>query len=125
MSCPGLRFIDAFSTCCGALTRGSSAAADATTTRAAPLARACSARARTDVTPTWGARPRYGSTSCDGTGRIARSIAESDSPSRAARKNPTSATTSSSSPSLGTTYSTTPCGSAWAADATISAFPPR
>ena len=38
-----------------------------------------------------GARPRYGSTSCDGNGRTARSTAAGDSPSSAARKNATSA----------------------------------
>ena len=40
---PGFRFIDALSTCRGALTRGSSAAADAIITRAVPLASACRA----------------------------------------------------------------------------------
>ena len=47
---------------------------------------ACSARARADVTPKCGARPRYGSTSCDGNGRTARSAADADSPSSAAEE---------------------------------------
>ena len=66
MSSPGLRSSDAASRRAGGVTRGSSAAADATTTRAAPVAIACSARARADATPKCGASPRYGSTSCDG-----------------------------------------------------------
>ena len=45
-----------------------------------------SARARAEVTPTCGASPRYGSTSCDGNGRTARSAAAAESPSSAARK---------------------------------------
>src|SRR5262245_10485125 len=81
-----------------------------------------SARARTDVTPMCGASPRYGSTSCDGYARTARSVAAGARPSSAARKKPTSALASSMSASLGSTYSTTLCGRACAALATSSAF---
>ena len=75
MSCPGFRSIDAPSSASRRADRGRSAAAEATTTRAVPAASACSARARADVTPTCGAMPRYGSTSCDGNGSTARSAA--------------------------------------------------
>ena len=57
----------------GSLTRGRSAAADATTSRARPLAIATSARARADATSKCGAIPRYGSTSSDGKGKTQRS----------------------------------------------------
>ena len=122
ISCPGLRSSDAPSRRPGPVTRGSSAAAEATTTRAVPPAIACSARARAEATPKCGARPRYGSTSCDGNGRIARSAASSESPSSAETKKRTSPAACSRSPSLGTTNSTTPCGNACAAAATKSAL---
>ena len=83
ISWPGLRSSDASAAARAALTRGSSAAADATTTRAVPVAIACSARARADVTPKCGASPRYGSTSCDGKGRTARRRRRPTSPSSA------------------------------------------
>ena len=86
MSWPGLRSIEASSSRSGALTRGSSAAADATITRAVPVASACSARARAEATPKCGAMPRYGSTSCEGNGSTARSAAASESPSSARQK---------------------------------------
>src|SRR6185436_10392487 len=69
-----------------------------------------------------GAMPRYGSISCEGNGNTTRSVAACVSPSSAARKNDTSAQVCSRSPSLGDTYSTTPCGFACAAAATKSAF---
>ena len=121
MSCPGFRSSDAARSRAGAVTLGSSAAADATMTRAVPLAAACSARARADATPKCGARPRYGSTSCEGNGRTACSAEESDSPSSALTKNRASPTACSRSASLGTTRRMTPCGSACAAAATNSA----
>ena len=82
------------------------------TTRAVPRAIEYSARARADVTPRCGAMPRYGSTSCDGNGRMACSAAAGVSPSSAARKNVTSAQVCSRSASLGTMWSTTPFGRA-------------
>ena len=90
-------------------------------TRAVRLPIPCSARARAEVTPTWGARPLYGSI-VEGKGSTARSVAVPDRPSKAARKNPTSATASSISPSLGTTYQTTPRGRFVAAAATKNAL---
>ena len=44
----------------GALSRGSSAAAEAMTSRAVPVLSACSARARAEAMSKCGARPRYG-----------------------------------------------------------------
>ena len=72
--------------------RGSSAGADAIDEpRGARRVSACRARARADAMSRCGARPRYGSTSCDGNGSTARSASASDSPSSAARKNRASA----------------------------------
>ncbi len=51
----------------------SSDAADATTTRALPLASACNTRARADATFRCGWKPRYGSTCVDGNGSTCRS----------------------------------------------------
>ncbi len=110
--------MDASSRRFGALTRGRSAAAEATTTRAVAPANAWSARARVEVTPTCGANPRYGSISCEGNGSTARSAAVAESPSRAERNRHTSPTACSRSPSPGTTYRTTPCGIECAAPAT-------
>ena len=122
MSCPGLNSSEAASIRSGVVTRGSSEAADAISTRAEPWAIEYRARARAEVTPMCGAMPRYGSISCEGNGNTTRSVAACVSPSSAARKNDTSAQVCSRSPSLGTTYSTTPCGFACAAAATKSAF---
>src|SRR5207249_6541127 len=58
----------------------------------------------------------------DGKGRTDRSTAAGASPSSAVKKNRTSAVASSSSASLGRTYSTTPWGRACAAAATCSAL---
>jgi hypothetical protein len=76
--------------------------ADATMTRATPVAAACSARARADATLRCGAMPRYGSTSCETNGRTRRSASASESPSSADRKNRTSAVICSTSASVGT-----------------------
>ena len=67
----------------GGLTRGSSAAAEATIKRAVPVAAPCSARARAAATRKCGVMPRYGSTWSDGSGSTARSTSASDAPSSA------------------------------------------
>ena len=60
-------------------------------TRAVPVATAVSARARAEATCRCGESPRYGSTSCDGSGSTALATALSSSPSSAARKKRVSA----------------------------------
>ena len=71
--------------------------------RAVPDAMPCSARARAEAMSKCGSSPRYGSTSCDGNGRTARSTSASDSPSSAAKKNRASTVIRSTSASVGTT----------------------
>ena len=125
MSCPGFKSSAAVSICSGDATRGSSAAADAITTRAVPRATACSARARTEVTPKCGARPRYGSTSCDGNGSTARSVP----PASALRARDEETTHRRTSPRdrrrSARRRGSTPVGCAWRAAATYNAFAGR
>ena len=84
ISVPDLIATDARSRRSGGLTRGSSAAAEATMSRAVPVATGWSARARAAATRKCGDMPRYGSTWSDGHGRTAGSTAASDAPSSAA-----------------------------------------
>ena len=80
MSCPGLSSSDAPA---AARARSRAAAAPPPTRRRrarCPVPMACSARARAEVTPMCGARPRYGSTSCEGNGSTARSAAVAGQP---------------------------------------------
>ena len=123
MSWPGLSSIDAPSSRSGALTRGSSAAADATITRAVPRgqrverpgARGGDADVRRHARDT----DRLRATETAGP----RARRRGPTALRAPRgRSATSATVCSRSPSPGTTYSTTPCGIACAAAATYSAF---
>src|SRR5436190_11563348 len=76
------------------------------TSRAVPVPSACSVRAREEAMSKCGDRPRYGSISCDGNGRTALAASESDTPSRAVRKNRASDTNCSTSASVGTTTTT-------------------
>ena len=119
MSSPGLSSSEAATSVPGSGSRGSSAAADATTMRAWPVARPCRARARADATSKCGSRPRYGSTSGDGNGRTPRSSAAPLSPSRLPRKKRASLTNASMSLSAGTM---TTAGACCAAAATARAF---
>ena len=122
-SSPGLRSRPSAWIASGGLTRGSSAAAEATTTRACPAAMACSARARADAMRRCGARPRYGSTSCEGNGRTMVSSSSAEDPSSPPRKKRTSLVTCSTSRSEGTTASTISLrGSSDAAPAIQKAF---
>jgi hypothetical protein len=68
-----------------------------------------------------GARPRYGSTSCDGKGRTARSASASDNPSSAVRKNRTSPAARSTSASVGSTNKTRSRAAAAAANSAFAA----
>ncbi len=99
----------------GALSRGSSAAAEATTRRQRAWVRPWSTRARAEAMSKCGARPRYGSTSWDGKGSTLRSISASETPSSAAKKNRASAVIVSTSASVGTTSSVRPRSAATAA----------
>ena len=75
-------------------------------TRAAPVVSAWSARARAEAMSKCGARPRYGSTSCDGNGSTDRSTWSSDTPSYADTKKRMSAVRVSTSASVGATSTT-------------------
>ena len=101
ISVPARIAIDASSSRFAGLTRGRSAAAEAMTSRAVPVAAACSARARAAATRKWGLIPRYGSTWSDGSGNTAASTAASDAPSSAPYRNRASEVSWSTSLSLG------------------------
>ena len=123
ISSPGAMSSDSAMTASGGLTRGRSATADATTTRASPEAMVCRARARAEAMRRCGARPRYGSTSCDGNGTTLCSRASAEAPSSPPRKKRTSLVTCSTSRSEGTTASTSSLrGSSEAAPAIQKAF---
>ena len=86
----------------GGLSRGSIAAAEAITSRADPVLRAWSARARAEAISKCGDRPRYGSTSCDGSGSTRWAASASEAPSSTVKKNRASEATCSTSASVGT-----------------------
>src|SRR4051812_35237244 len=115
MSCPGTSDSDTAPSRSGGLTLGSSAAADATISLTAESAAPRKAPARADAMSKCGARPRYGSTSCEGNGRTTRSTSVCESPSSAEKKNRASVVIVSTSASVGT-ISSTRCRSAATAE---------
>ena len=122
MSWLGRRSTDALSSRSGALTRGRTAAADATTIRADPPASAWSARARSEVTPSAAScrdtdRPRARGTAGPPDPPTHRTALRARRGRIERRRRP-----ARDRASVGTMYRTAPLGIAWAAAATNSAF---